>query len=189
MADDEIRLPRTGAERARDRRWRPAPAELPARPAARRPGPPAMPGTTTRAAAPPNSPRTSPKQRAPGTKTRSPTRAAGARPDLAHAAHRLVARHQRIAHAGERRHAAGPEQSLGARADAAPLDVDHDVPVTRTAPGRAGRARAAQASPARRQSCSSVVSRALRLRCSLWQSLVGCGMAVSVYYDCLSCQA
>ena len=32
------------------------------------------PGTTTREAAPPNRPRTSPKQRAPGTKTRSPTR-------------------------------------------------------------------------------------------------------------------
>ena len=43
------------------------------------------------------------------------------------AAHRFVSGDQRIAHAGERRHAAGVEQAFGAGADSAPLDVDDDV--------------------------------------------------------------
>ena len=91
-----------------------------------------VPGTTTREAAPPNRPRTSPKQRAPGTKTRSPTRnCAVAVRRCDDAADRFVTGHQRIAHAGERRHAARPEQPLGAGADAAPVDVDDDVVVAR----------------------------------------------------------
>jgi hypothetical protein len=51
--------------------------------------------------------------------------ALGARLD--HASDRLVARHQRVAHAREGRHATGPEQTLRARADAAEVDVHHAV--------------------------------------------------------------
>ena len=40
---------------------------------------------------------------------------------------RFVARHQRIAHAREGRHATAPEQALGAGADAAPLHRYADV--------------------------------------------------------------
>jgi hypothetical protein len=53
--------------------------------------------------------------------------AARERADRRDAPDRLVARHQRVAHAGECRHATGPEQALGAAADAAPLDIDHHV--------------------------------------------------------------
>ena len=64
--------------------------------------------------------------------------ARSAAPACDDAADRLVAGHQRVAHAGEGRHPAGPEQPLGAGADAAPLDVDDDVARRRAASARAG---------------------------------------------------
>ena len=52
---------------------------------------------------------------------------AGARRGLDHLAHRLVARNQRIAHAGKGGHAAGPEQFLGAGGDCRDPGLDHQV--------------------------------------------------------------
>ncbi len=50
---------------------------------------------------------------------------------VVHGADALVARHQRVAHAGEGRHAARPEQLLGAGADAAERHVHHHVGLAR----------------------------------------------------------
>ena len=47
------------------------------------------------------------------------------------AAHRLIARHQRIAHARKMRHAAGPQETLGASADAAVVDSHDNVGLAR----------------------------------------------------------
>jgi hypothetical protein len=55
-----------------------------------------------------------------------------------HRADRLVARNQRVAHAGERRHAARPEKSLGPGADAAPADRDDRVRRSGRCQGQAG---------------------------------------------------
>ena len=52
---------------------------------------------------------------------------AGVCAGLGDAAHGFVAGHQGVAHAGEVRHCPGVEQALRPRADAAPLDIDHDV--------------------------------------------------------------
>ena len=54
----------------------------------------------------------------------------------AHAADRLVARHQRVTHAGKWWHPAGPQQTLGAGADPAPGDIHHDVGHTRFGQGQ-----------------------------------------------------
>ena len=55
--------------------------------------------------------------------------AARLRPREGDAADGFIAGHQRVAHAGKHRHAAGPEQAFGAGADAAPLHVDDDIRV------------------------------------------------------------
>jgi hypothetical protein len=52
---------------------------------------------------------------------------AGIAAGIDHAADRLVPWHERIAHAGEVRHPAGPQQLLGTRGDPAPVDLDPDV--------------------------------------------------------------
>ena len=44
-----------------------------------------------------------------------------------HPADRLIARHKRVTHSGERRHPAGPQQALGAGADPAPGNLDNHV--------------------------------------------------------------
>ena len=59
------------------------------------------------------------------------------RADLADAADGFIARDERISHARERRHLAGPEKPLGAGADAAPVDVDDDLFGRRVAQGQA----------------------------------------------------
>ena len=71
---------RCAARRSRDRRSPPAPAARRCSPRSSSMRMTRAPGTTRRDAAPPNSPRTSPNSRAPGTKTRSPTRARCASP-------------------------------------------------------------------------------------------------------------
>ena len=58
------------------------------------------------------------------------------------ATHRLVAGHERVAHAGEGGHPARPEQALGAGADPAEVDADHDV-----ARGRGREAKPAERDP------------------------------------------
>ena len=61
----------------------------------------------------------------------------GLRADLADTADGFIARDERISHARERRHLAGPEKPLGAGADAAPVDVDDDLFGRRVAQGQA----------------------------------------------------
>ena len=69
----------------------------------------------------------------------------GIGPRFDHAADQLVAGHQRISHVRKRRHPSGPQQPLGAGADAAPVDIDDDV-VGRSGESRqADRARSAPA--------------------------------------------
>jgi hypothetical protein len=50
-----------------------------------------------------------------------------ARASLSNPSHCLVPRHDRITKSGLRRRLTTPKQALSARADAAPLDIDHHV--------------------------------------------------------------
>jgi hypothetical protein len=49
---------------------------------------------------------------------------------LADAADGFISGHERVSEPRERRHAPGPQEPLGARADSTPLDVNHDVLLT-----------------------------------------------------------